>query len=121
MAAIVVRLLRLISFVVCLIVIASFTVFAVDQAKGASNVQQEQLNSEIPGAAGGPPAPKTVKREGSLHRSLDKASNKLTSPFNGLTSGFNSQWAVHGVKLLLALLVYGFALGYVIRLLSVRS
>ena len=50
MAAIVVRLLRLASVAICLIVIASFLVFAVQQTKGASNQQQEQLSSEAPAA-----------------------------------------------------------------------
>jgi hypothetical protein len=122
MAAIAVRLLRLASIVICLIVIASFAAFAIDQTKGASSEQTEQLSSEVPGAkpADAKPAPGTVAHESSARKTLDEASNKLTSPFNGITSGFSSEWASRGVKLLLALVVYGFAVGYVVRFLSVR-
>jgi hypothetical protein len=119
MAAITVRLLRIASVVICLIVAASFLVFAVQQTKGASNQQSEQLNSEVPGAQ--PTAPAPAHRESSVHKTLDEASGKLTSPFNSVISPSAGQWADRGVKLLLALVVYGFGLGYIVRFLSVRS
>ncbi len=50
-----------------------------------------------------------------MHKELDEASNELTSPFEGIVSASESEWASHGVKLLLALLVYGFGLGYLLR------
>lgn len=113
------RLLRLASVVICLIVIASFLVFAVQQTKSASGHQQEQLNSEVPGAR--PRAPSSAKpREGTVHKALDEASDELTSPFAGVVSGSKSEWTIRGVKLLLALLVYGFGLGFLARVLRVR-
>jgi hypothetical protein len=115
----VVRLLRLASVVICLIVIASFLVFAVQQTKSASGRQQEQLNSEVPGAT--PTAPHSSKpREGSVHKALDEVSDELTSPFSGVVSGSKSEWTIRGVKLLLALVVYGFGLGFLARMLRVR-
>ena len=44
----------------------------------------------------------------------------LTSPFSGIVSASSSEWADHGVRLLLALLVYGFGLGFLARALRVR-
>ncbi len=58
--------------------------------------------------------------ESSLHSTIDDVSNRLTSPFSGLTSGSSSEWVVHGVNLLLALLVYGFGLGFLARVIRVR-
>jgi hypothetical protein len=110
----IVRLLRAASLVICVIVLASFAVFAVNQTSSASTHQQEELsNGPTPKAA-------TSSGEGSIHKALDEASNKLTSPFKGITSGSSSEWVIRGVNLLLALIVYGFGLGYLARFLRVR-
>jgi len=120
--SLIVRLLRLASFLICLIVIASFVTFVVEQAKGASVQQQEQLiggsatsSTSAPRSAG-----TSTAHEGSLHKAIDEASGQLTSPFSGAVSGSSSEWAIRGVKLLLALLVYGFGLGFLARVLRVR-
>ncbi len=114
------RLLKVASIGICTIVIASFVVFAVQQTKTASGQQQEQLNTEVPGAH----APKTGNsnhRYGAVHKVIDEASNELTSPFAAIVSGSSSEWTIRGVKLLLALLVYGFGLGFLARLMRVRA
>lgn len=111
----IVRLLRLASFVICLIVIASFAIFVVDQSKTASAHQTQEI-------VGGPlvKTTKSTARPGSVHKAIDEASEQLTSPFAGLVSGSSSEWVIRGVKLLLALAVYGFGLGYLARVLRVR-
>ena len=108
------KLLRWASLVICLIVIASFTVFVVDQTSAASTHQQEALHG------GGSTATSTSKQKSSLHKTIDEASDFFTSPFAGVVSGSNSQWLIHIVKTVLALLVYGFALGYLARVIRVR-
>ena len=115
------RLLRLASRIICLIVIAWFAVFAVDQTSTASTHQQNEL------AEGRPPADRsgesnasTTKQESTAHRVLDDASNALTSPFAGAVSGSHSEWTIHIVKTVLALLVYGFGLAFLARFLRVR-
>jgi hypothetical protein len=55
-----------------------------------------------------------------VHKALDEASGQLTSPFAGVMSGSSSEWATRIVELLLALVVYGFGLGYIARALRVR-
>lgn len=95
----------------------SFVVFAADQTKNASGQQQEEIASGNPVAQ--TPA-KAAKHENSFHKDLDEASNTLTSPFAGVISESGSEWLARGVKLLLALLVYGFAVGYVARALAVH-
>ena len=110
-------LMRLASRVICLIVIAWFVVFAVDQTSTASTRQQNEL------AEGSPPTVAAVgaKHEGTLHRTLDETANALTSPFAGAVSGSHSEWTIHIVKTLIALLVYGFGLAFLARFLSVRT
>jgi hypothetical protein len=116
-------LLQLASLVICLIVIAAFAVFVFDEAKGASAHQQEALvkggssntNGERPSSGG-----TSSTSESTPHRLIDEASNAFTSPFSGITSGWTSTWAIHGVNLLLALLVYGFAFAFLARVLRAR-
>jgi hypothetical protein len=115
MANMIVRLLRIASFVICLIVIASFVIFALGETKTASRHQTEEVNN-------GPSTTSAVvvSHESSIHKDIDEASDELTSPFAGIVSSSSGEWAVRGVKLLLALLVYGFGLGYLARVLRVR-
>ena len=110
------KLLRLASWVICLIVLASFVIFVVEQTSSASTHQQEEL-IEHPSSSSGAP---TVKHESTLHKKIDEASDFFTSPFAGIVSGSNSQWVIHLVKTALALLVYGFGLSYLARVIRVR-
>lgn len=118
MTSLIVRLLRLASFVICLIVIASFAIFAVQQTKSASKQQTEAITSSS-SANSSKPKPSST-HESSLHKDIDEASSELTSPFAGIVSGSSSQWVIRGVKMLLALVVYGFGLSYLARVLRVR-
>ena len=120
MYAATVRLIGLASIVACAIVIASFALFAVNQTGHASAGQQQVLRGEAPGEAGEhkPSAPSA--KEGTVHKTIDEASEWLTSPFASLTSGSHSEWENHGIDLLLALVVYGFGVGFLARTLRVR-
>jgi hypothetical protein len=116
--SLIVRILRLASIVICLIVVASFGIFAINQTKSASKQQTEAVSGKAGGGSsstGTPPA-----KESSLHKDIDEASDELTSPFAGVVSSSSSQWLIRGVKLLLALAIYGFGLSYLARVLSVR-
>ncbi|MGP0101616.1 MAG: hypothetical protein ACLPUT_08350 [Solirubrobacteraceae bacterium] len=107
---------------ICLIVIASFAIFVVNESKSASSRQTQAItgaptgtSAHAPGSAG-----TSSGGESSVHRTIDEASEELTSPFAGLVSGSSSEWVIRGVKLLLALAVYGFGLSYLARVLRVR-
>jgi hypothetical protein len=120
---VIVRLLRFAAFVTCGLVIASFVIFAVGQTKDASSGQQAALrigtataSASSPTSGVAVPAPKS-----GLHRVIDEASERLTSPFEGITPASNSEWLDRIVKLILALAVYGFALGFVARWFKVRA
>jgi hypothetical protein len=119
MSSQVARLLQLASRIICLIVIVSFAIFAVNQTSKASTHQQNELNG-VSNATTTPGAVDSSRHESSVHKAIDDASGKLTSPFSGITLGSSSQWIVRGANLLLALIVYGFGLGYLARLLRVR-
>jgi hypothetical protein len=112
-----VKALRAASLVICLIVATSFLLFAIDQTSTASGHQQEELGSKAPVAhttAG------TTAHESGFRKGLDEVSEELTAPVAGLTSSA-SEWGERGLRLIFALLVYGFAFGYVARVIRVRT
>ena len=107
---------------ICLIVIASFVTFAVDQMKSASGHQREALEPTATASASSTSVPATKQpaaHKSPVHKVIDEASSGLTSPFSGVVSE-SSEWAVRSFKLLAALIVYGFGLGYLARTLRVR-
>ncbi len=99
--------------------LASFITFAVDQTKSASTRQQAQLAGNEPATSATTPTPAPEYKSG-LHRTIDDISSEVTSPFSGVVSS-SSEWTTRSVKLLLALLVYGFGLGYLARAVRVRA
>jgi len=110
--------LRLISTVTCVIVLLWFAVFAVDQTKSASGHQQRQLQVH-PSAEEQREEEAQKAREknkSGVHKALDDTAEALTSPFKNVVSD-NSEWLKNGELLLAALLVYGFGLGFVARLI----
>jgi hypothetical protein len=115
----IVKLLRFASIVICGIVIASFAIFVINQTSAASKHQSEEV-SNGPAAGGENTAVGSKSHEGAVHKAIDEASTQLTSPFAGVVSGSSSEWLIRGVKLLLALVVYGLGFGYLARVLHVR-
>ena len=111
MVSSIVRLIRLASLVICAIVVASFAIFAFEQTKTASKHQTEEVTGGVSQTVG-----KTLAHESSVHKAIDEAAQKLTSPFAGVVSS-SSEWVTRGVKLLLALLVYGLGVGFLARAL----
>jgi hypothetical protein len=111
-----------------LIVIASFVIFVVNQTSNASAHQQEELASGAPVTtttrAVTPSSSSASKssspHKGAVHKAIDEAAGKFTSPFSSITSGSHSQWTIHIVNTVLALVLYGFGLGYLARVLRVR-
>ena len=100
---------------ICLILILSFIVFAVNQTKTASGHQREVLGESSAAIHQG----SSTSKESSIHRDLAEAFFERTSPFAGIVSG-SSEWADRSVRLILALLLYGFGLAFLARVLRVR-
>lgn len=109
------KLLGWASVAACLIVTASFAIFAVNQTGSASARQQEEVFGK-PRASSG----QSAARKGTVRRTIDDVAGELTSPFSSITAGSSSEWVVHGVNLLGALIVYGLGLGYVARVIRIR-
>jgi hypothetical protein len=110
------RIARVASLVICLIAVASFTAFAVEQSKGASAHQQAELDpSGTAAQAATSTGASTKPAEGGLHKAIDATFAKLSSPFSSLTKGIGSAWTLHIVNTLLVLLIYGFGLGLLAR------
>ncbi|HLM85051.1 MAG TPA: hypothetical protein VK272_02555 [Solirubrobacteraceae bacterium] len=118
--------MRFASLAICAIVVVSFLIFVADQSKSASSQQAQKITSRSPitaSTSGGGPGSGGASgtHKSGVHQAIDEASEQLTSPFAGVTSGSSSQWLIHSVRLLLALAVYGFGLGYLARVLRVRG
>jgi hypothetical protein len=111
--------LRLASVVLCLIVIASFVLFVVDQTSSASAHQQAVVNSAASGISTAP-TKSSAASKGSARKAIDEASETVTSPFSFATDSTSSEWLIHGIDLVLSLLVYGFGLAFVARVIRVR-
>ncbi|HUB74583.1 MAG TPA: hypothetical protein VL979_11165 [Solirubrobacteraceae bacterium] len=111
----IVKLMRVCSLVLCAIVLLSFGAFVLERTSGASQHQQEEVSQ---GAAAH--SHEGSSRHSAVRNALDEASASVTSPFAGLLSGTSSEWASRGGKVVLALLLYGFGLGYLARVLRVR-
>lgn len=101
------RALAACAFVCCSLVVLSLSLFALDQASGASKHQVAELSSRtvVSAPAHGPGQPR---------RFIDGAAHALTSPFGSFLHS-DSQWAVRIASTVLALIAYGFGLGYLAR------
>lgn len=120
------RALAMCSCICCVLVLTSLGLFAFSQANGASQHQVATLgptpttpgttatavtttSGSTPGAASA-----TVQPPGQPKRFIDDAAGVLTAPFRSLVRS-NSEWARRIGYTLLALIVYGFGLGYLAR------
>jgi hypothetical protein len=107
------RVLKVASLAICAIAVLYFAAFALDQTGSASTRQQAEVNGAEPASGAA-----TTQRQSGLHETLDKAFGKLASPFSGVVSATSGAWTLHIVDTLLVLLVYGFGLGFLARLLK---
>ena len=110
------RVLRLLAFACCALVVVSFAMFARDQMAGASQHQQTELVAGAPSTA--PTAP--AKPHAQPRRFIDQAAKALETPFDAVVQSSN-QWVKHGLPALFALVVYGLGLGYLARFSSART
>ncbi len=113
------RLVTWVSTIAALVLIASFGMFAVDQARDGSKQQVAKLGAglEPTNAATNvnqaDPSPKTErereKKHGQVREAIDDADDVLIKPFAGAATS-DSIWAQRGIPALLAFLVFGVGL-----------
>ena len=109
------RTLHYLSLGCSLLVIVSFTLFALDQVGGASSHQAAQIAPSAPIVT---PPPTT--QHGQPRRFIDGAAHVLTGPFDGIVPS-DDGWVNHGIPSLFAILVFGGGLGFLARFASGRS
>jgi hypothetical protein len=111
------------STLAALVLLASFGLFAVDQARDGSKQQVARLDSEIgPGVPQqkasanvnqADPSPRAErireKRHGDVREAIDDADDVLVSPFANAVKS-NDIWAQRGIPTLIALLLFGVGL-----------
>jgi hypothetical protein len=113
-------LLRLVSIGCSLVLLASFAMFASDQA-GTSSKQTVAKIGDGDSAPVAAPARETPKeRHGAFRRAVDGANEKLVGPFKGIIAT-DSPWPTHIFQTGLAFLVFGVGIGFLARYAATRG
>jgi hypothetical protein len=113
------RVVTWISTIAALVVLASFAMFAVDQAQNGSKHQVSKLAGELDSTTAttnvnqANPSPKTERQREKMHgqprEAIDDADDVLIKPFTGVVNS-SSIWVQRGVPALLAFLLFGVGL-----------
>lgn len=123
-------LARLLSVACSLVVLASFAAFAIDQARSGSEASRagiartDHVTTADPSGYADPTPEQERIREaahGDARELLDDADDLLLAPLAWVTDDSSSAWARRTAPGLLALLVYGFGLGYLSRFAAGRA
>lgn len=118
------RTLRAASVIACLLVLAGWTLFALDETRTASQASAAEVAGRA--AARAPdPSPRQERAREAIHSRprelIDDANDVLLAPFAGLVDGSSDRWVRRSVPMLLALVLYGFGLGYLARFARGRA
>ncbi len=106
-------LLRTVAVLASLVLLASFSLFALDQAGGAS--QQAQAEIGFSGAQTVGPALRGAGAETGVRAVLDDTDRALLRPVHSLAPGHPGSWGARGFELAFGLLFYGLGLGIIAR------
>ena len=113
------RTLLLASTVCTLIVVASFVMFALEEANAGSTTQQDKVVSINQPDLSAQAERQRAKKHTKVRELIDDANDVLTKPFDGITSSQNI-WVERGVPAILAFLLYFVVLrvlaGYAVKL-----
>jgi hypothetical protein len=108
------RAIRAVAIVASAIVLISFGLFAIDQARAGSKREQDKLAQQD---TVDPTAAQERQREkvhSGIREVIDDADDFLLTPFTGIVDS-GDDWVKRGVPTALALVVYGFGLGFLAR------
>ncbi len=106
-------ILRAAAILASLVLLASFALFAIDQAGGASN----QAQAEVAAAGNqtvGPPIRGAGSKTG-FRGTVDSVAGDLVSPFHAWAPGPDGSWGSRVFELALGLLIYAVGLGALAR------
>jgi hypothetical protein len=119
------RLLRLVSTLACVVIVASFALWAADEGRASSEQQIAKLDptTNVPITAATPATPATPPpaepRHGGVRGAIDDVNAALVGPFDGVVTS-NDSWVRHGAPALIALLAYGLLLRLLINVMYAR-
>jgi hypothetical protein len=108
------RAIRAVAIVTSVIVVISFGLFALDQARAGSKREQDKLAQQDSADPTSSQERLREKAHSGIRETIDDADDFLLSPFTGIVDG-GGDWAKRGIPTVLALLVYGFGLGFLAR------
>lgn len=99
----------MISIVASLVILVSFALFALDEAKSGTQTQLEKLGEKQSGQAAPANEAARERAHGDVREVIDDADDILLSPFADLVDS-SSAWVNRGIPALIGLFVYGFLL-----------
>lgn len=114
----VVRLIQTVAILATLVLLASFGLYGLDQASGASQNAQTSVNTGRDITAG--PA-MHAPAHNTLRQAVDDVNAQLVSPFATFAPGDPSSWSYHLITLLCGVLLYGLGLGLLARSLRLSD
>ena len=112
------RILRTASVVACLLVVAGWALFAIDETKSASDLTRNELSGRRATQVADPAPDQERAREAAHSKpreAIDDANDVLLKPFAGVADSSASKWVRRSVPAGLALLVYGVGVGFLLR------
>jgi hypothetical protein len=116
--------LRAASILASAVVILSFALFAIDEADGASRQSQAGIAGGRAAQVADPSPAQERARErvhGSAREAVDDADDVLVGPVAWVVPAGSGKWTARGVPTLLALVLYGFGLGFLARFARGRA
>jgi hypothetical protein len=115
--------LRWAAAALCAVVLLSFTFFAIDEARGASDASQAGIAGAVVAAPAPTPSQEAARERahGPVREAVDDTADVVLGPFAWAAPAGGDTWSQRGIPTLLALAVYGFGLGYVARFMHGRA
>jgi hypothetical protein len=117
-------ILRTAAVVASAIVLVSFGLFALDETRDAAT-QSAAAVAGLDATRSADPSPTEERaRErahGRVREAIDDADDVLVAPFATVTDSSSSAWVRRGVPTLLAVVIYGFGLGFLARFARGRA
>ena len=127
--------IRLVAIACSGLVLLGFAYFATDEMSRGSQNQQNALDSELSSTSSredsdlsasrdlppvAPSPQEEAQREkvnGAFREAVEDGNDVLLGPFANLVESADNTWVLHGVPALLGVLLYGFCLGMLARML----
>jgi hypothetical protein len=108
------RAIRAVAIVASAIVLISFGLFAIDQARAGSKREQDRLAQQDTADPTAAQERLREKAHSGIRETIDDADDFLLSPFTGIVKS-GEDWVKRGIPAGIALVVYGFGLGFLAR------